>query len=142
MSIIFKGRMPLPPGINQSYKIVRVLNKKHELVQTIGPTPELEQFKLSASWMLLDAQNFQDRAAIQRVKALKAKTPLAVLLWFYFPTPWLRDVDGGIKAAMDATFKHIGLNDNMVVRVAAEKRVDRKDPRCEIEVSILEQEVA
>lgn len=140
MSIIFKGCMPLPPGINQSYKIVTLRSRKG-LVHTLGPTEALEQFKYGAN-IMLRLQGTQDKGAIEQIQLATRKTPLAVLLRFYFPTLWLRDVDGGIKAAMDATFAYIGLNDNMVVRVAAEKHVDRKKPRCEIEVSIVSKEVA
>lgn len=137
LDIIFSGVMPLPPGINQSYKVVCVRTRRG-IVHRIGPTPELEQFKLDAAKSL--HKSYQDNYAllsnICNLQAMRKKTPLTVVLTFYFPTMWKRDVDGGIKAAMDAAFEKIGLNDNLVVEVVTKKRVDASNPRCEIVVML------
>jgi len=143
LGIIFSGVMPLPPGINQSYKVVCVPVGLRRMVHRIGPTPELEQFKRDAASML--NRSYLDQTSIeliQFVQSARKKVPLAVTLIFYFQTLWKRDVDGGIKAAMDAAFDHIGLNDNLVVEVNTKKRVDAKNPRCEIVVMVADEVTA
>jgi len=139
LGIIFSGVMPLPPGINQSYKVVCVPVRRR-IVHRIGPTPELEQFKQEAAYTL--KKSYLDKATLQIVQTARKKTPLVVTLTFFFSTLWKRDVDGGIKAAMDAAFKHIGLNDNLVVEVNTKKRVDADNPRCEIVVMLVSEAVA
>lgn len=137
--IILNAVMPLPPSVNKSYKVVcvRILRR---LVHRIGPTPELEQFKQLAALML--NKSSLDKTALWLVQSAKKKVPLVVNLTFYFPTMWKRDVDSGIKSAMDAAFNYLKLNDNLVVEVNAKKRVDAKNPRCEIVVMFASEETA
>jgi Holliday junction resolvase RusA-like endonuclease len=44
------------------------------------------------------------------------------------------DVDAGEKAAIDAVFHYLTLNDNLVVDKHTTKEVDREDPRVEVEL--------
>lgn len=132
--------LPLPPGVNASYKTVnfKVQNgdKKGTWVRRPGATPALEQFKEDAILSFYTDKHLWNWDAISRIKDSKKKVPLAATIRFYFKTLWLHDVDGCIKAAMDAVFKYIGLNDNTVVRLKIEKLADRENPRCEISLSV------
>ena len=132
--------LPLPPGVNASYKTVnfKVQNgdKKGNWVRRPGATPELEQFKENAILSLYMDKHLWNWDAISKVKESKKKIPLIVDIDFYFKTLWLRDIDGCIKAAMDAVFKYIGLNDNTVVDLHARKFVDKENPRCEISLYV------
>jgi Holliday junction resolvase RusA-like endonuclease len=130
--------MSLPPGINNSYKIVKILNSEDGVSSMrLGATPELEEFKESAGWELKVAP-VCDWLVIEAIKLnKKSKTPLAVRLKFYFPTLWKRDIDGGEKHVIDAAFRHLGLNDTLVLDLHVTKEADREDPRCEIEICCL-----
>jgi crossover junction endodeoxyribonuclease RusA len=89
--------------------------------------------------------------AIQRLResgALRAETErafraafLGAYLTFYFETPHRRDLDGGLKIALDAVCKALGLDDRYVVDVHLTKRIDPLRPRLEFELeTILEWE--
>lgn len=133
--------LPLPPGVNASYKTVnfKVQNgdKKGNWVRRPGATPELKQFKEDALNILTYSKDTKGNWPIaSAICASKKKIPLTVAIDFYFKTPWLRDVDGCIKAAMDAAFKYLELNDNAVVDLHVRKFVDKENPRCEISLSV------
>ena len=133
----FRGWVPLPPSVNMAYKVITVMVKlltggrvkRHSL----GPTPELEQFKRDAACTL--KQSYVDWRMVEQIReATRAKVPVEVFLWVYFETPWKRDLDGVLKFAIDAVFSYLGLNDNLVVHVESFKLVDRTCPRVELEV--------
>lgn len=134
----FVARMPLPPGVNASYKIVKLFNSENGISSMrLGPTPELEEFKESSGWELKVAPTC-DWLVVEAIKtSKKVKVPLAVKVRFYFPTLWRCDVDGGEKHAIDAAFRHLGLNDNLILDLHVTKDADREDPRCEIEICCL-----
>lgn len=130
----FIGSMWLPPSVNGSYQIIKASNGH----ATIGATPELEQFKEAAALTLTRATC--DQAALQTILAAKAKhkhIPLAVHLDAYFSTMWKRDLDGVFKAAIDAAFTSLGLNDNLMVRFSSDKLVDASNPRVEIFIALI-----
>ena len=129
----FSGKMPLPPSVDNAYKIITIRTKNGP-VTTLGATPALEQFKIGAAWMLTQA--YADWSVIDAIKSSKNrfKVPLAVSMHVYFSTEWKRDLDGVFKFAIDAAFNKMGLNDNLVVSIEAKKLVDASDPRVEIEV--------
>lgn len=142
----FTATLPLPPSVNESYKIVRVPRKQSsnrltprifaegEYAQRLGATAKLEAFKSEAAYLLRNAKvNHTILETLQLSK--RKKTPLSVHIQFYFPTLWKKDVDGGIKPVQDACFKYLGLNDTLATCVSACKFVDRENPRCEIEIS-------
>jgi Holliday junction resolvase RusA-like endonuclease len=134
--------LPLPPGVNASYKTVnfKVQNgdKKGTWVRRPGATPALEQFKKDAENILVYSSSdvTADLDVVEKIKASKKKIPLELFIKFYFKTLWLHDVDGCVKAAMDAVFKYLGLNDNTVVTLFVDKFADRDNPRCEISLSV------
>jgi Holliday junction resolvase RusA-like endonuclease len=131
----FTGVMPLPPSINGSYK-PRSGRKDDE--SAIAGTPELSQFKQNAALMLSNQDTTTtDWTILNKLREANAKrcqSPLAVTLKFYFPTEWKRDLDGPIKAAIDAAFLRLGLDDRLVIDIQAKKLVDPVEPRTEIEV--------
>ncbi len=133
LSPFFRGKMPLPPSVDNAYKIITIRTKNGPIT-TLGATPALEQFKIGAAWMLTQA--YADWSVIDAIKSSKNrfKVPLAVSMHVYFSTEWKRDLDGVFKFAIDAAFNKMGLNDNLVVSIEAEKLVDASDPRVEIEV--------
>lgn len=122
--------LPLPPSVNHQYVSVgrrRVLSR--------------------------EAQAFYREVAkaVQRLRehgALREETErafrvafLGVYLTFYFETPHRRDLDGGLKIALDAVCKALGLDDRYVVDAHLTKRIDPLHPRLELELeAILEWE--
>lgn len=130
----FSGRMALPPSVNHSYKpIVR-----RGVPATVGD-PDLHAFKEHAAWEL--KLSSVDWHVVNAIKAsdkasgkAKRHVPLVVRVKFYFETMWRRDLDGGVKAAVDAVFSYLGLNDNLIVHMCLSKEENRVDPHVEVEV--------
>jgi Holliday junction resolvase RusA-like endonuclease len=136
---IFQATLPLPPGLNASYKIVNFKTQDDRWIRRPGATPELEAFKYEAHLKLNMQRGEQDWNIINALGAQKKHIPLAISIDFYYPTMWKHDIDSGEKAVIDAIFTHIGLNDNLITDKHTRKRADRDNPRCEIAIS-LEQE--
>lgn len=137
--LILSGTLPLPPGINQSYKVVKVKVRvdkpypHYEYRYRIGPTEELEQFKVDAQVALRTTPWYRYASFLQALQELgRKKVALRVEIVFYYPTLWLHDIDGGVKHVIDAVFDHHKVNDNMITRLTVEKTTDRANPRCEI----------
>lgn len=128
--MIVSAILPLPPGINASYKSGK---------GRFYGSPELAYFKAEA-YAVLRQQAIVDWMAISVIQKSKKKTPLTISINFYFPTLWKRDIDGGEKAVIDAAFDYIGLNDNLIVDKHTRKFVDRENPRCEIALGLFESE--
>jgi Holliday junction resolvase RusA-like endonuclease len=124
----FNGTMPIPPSVNMAYTIIQTKDGIR-----VGPTPALKRFKDDAILML--SQAYHDWSMINAIREAKRKVPLHVVLRVYFPTEWKRDLDGIIKYAVDAAFDRIQLNDNLIIKLEAEKHVDPVQPRIEIEIS-------
>src|SRR6266487_858768 len=128
---IFSVELPLPPvGINHSYQPVY-----RGRGISLALTEEAVQYKADAALLLTRGEH--DFAMINAIRNAKIKVPLSVELTFYFSSMWKRDLDGGIKIALDAVFRHLDLNDNQVTRLVALKEVDEKNPRLEIIVRCL-----
>jgi crossover junction endodeoxyribonuclease RusA len=67
------------------------------------------------------------------IAALRGQ-PLACDLTFFFETPFRRDLDGGLKIALDAVCSHLGLDDRYIVTLTLAKRLDPLHPRLEFEM--------
>jgi Holliday junction resolvase RusA-like endonuclease len=126
--MVVSATLPLPPGINASYKSGR---------GRFYGSDELHCFKEEAYYALKQRGTF-DWILIHEMLYGKKKIPLSATINFYYPTLWKRDIDGGEKATIDAVFSYIGLNDNLIVEKWTRKLVDRDNPRCEITVAISE----
>jgi len=135
MQPFFRGVMPLPPSINEAYKVIRFTTSDGRQVHRIGPTAELEKFKENASLLLpASSRSYINWSVLHALRATRRKTPLGVRIEAYFLSEWKRDLDGVIKHAIDACFEFLRLNDNQVVKLEAEKYLDAEEPRIEIEV--------
>jgi Holliday junction resolvase RusA-like endonuclease len=135
--IFFSGRLPVPPSINRSYK--SFLNPKTGKSAFAG-TGTARAFKKAAAKQLANA--VVDRSVVDAIRAAKQKKqqiPLEVTIHFYFEHRWTRDIDSGLKVAIDAVFKHLKMNDNLIVDLHIKKRMDKTDPRVHIEISIAEE---
>lgn len=128
--MIVAATLPLPPGINASYKTGRG--------KFYGST-ELKAFKQEAHAQLYLQKGMFDWMTIYDIQKAKEKTPLSISIDFYHPTLWKRDIDGGEKAVIDALFEYIGLNDNLIVDKHTRKLVDRTGPRCEVSLGLFQE---
>ncbi len=125
------ARLELPPGINQSYKIVK--NQKLGYAM-LAHSPEGKQFLHDAALLLSQAR--RNDVLIEAIRNSKEHVPLSVELKFFFLTWWRRDVDGGIKIALDAVFNYLRLDDRLVTDLHARKLVDAEFPRLEVSVAV------
>lgn len=133
----FRGSLPLPPSVNEAYKVVRLTTQGRQ-IHRIGPSQALEQFKRDAGLLLPGGPRTSvNWDVLSALRVSPRKTPLSVCIRAYFASAWRRDLDGIIKHSLDATFEFLCLNDNQVVRLVAEKLVDAQEPRVEIEVAVL-----
>lgn len=130
----FVATMPLPPSVNGSFDIRQMKTKQGKHAHALMATKALKEFKEEAHYQLMNIKRNDD--VIEAIKASKDKIPLVWHLDFYFNTLWKRDASGAIKAAEDAAFDEMGINDNRVVRFSGEKFADRDNPRCEISISV------
>jgi len=139
----FKATLPfLPPGINHSYRIIRI-GRSH----TLAASTDLKDFKDQSTKFLLLHQYSTDWAVVQAISASKQKIPLSAQLCFYFPTLWKRDLDGGEKHLVDVVFeffKSCGhkINDTCIVDKHSHKFADRANPRCEISLRVYEGDIS
>jgi crossover junction endodeoxyribonuclease RusA len=122
MSALARLTLPLPPGVNNQYVTVngrRVLSR--------------------------DARGWkrQAQAAMSRVElppdfaATLQNGYLAIFIDFYFETPLRRDLDGGLKIALDTICAALGIDDRRVVDIHLVKRIDPLHPRIEVELEAL-----
>ncbi len=115
--------LPLPPSINNQYVTAgrrRVLSK------------EAKAFHRDAGAVLRSM--LQDGSISEEWLTSIREQPLACDLVFYFETPFKRDLDGGLKIALDAVCEILGLDDRYVVSLTLEKRIDPLHPRLELEL--------
>jgi crossover junction endodeoxyribonuclease RusA len=122
MSALARLTLPLPPGVNNQYVTVngrRVLSRA------------------ARDWKR------QAQAAMSRVELPPAFAAtlqngyLAVFIDFYFETPLRRDLDGGLKIALDTICAALGIDDRRVVDIHLVKRIDPLHPRIEVELEAL-----
>lgn len=114
--------LPLPPGVNNQYVTVgkrRVLSK------------DARAFKRSVSAV---TRSLHMRPDITDLLPALHEQPFACDLVFYFETPFKRDLDGGLKIALDAVCDGLGLDDRYIVSLTLEKRIDPLNPRLELEI--------
>jgi crossover junction endodeoxyribonuclease RusA len=65
------------------------------------------------------------------------KELLGFYFTFYFETPMRRDLDGGLKIALDAICEPLGIDDRAVVDLHLIKQIDPLKPRLEVEVEAI-----
>lgn len=116
-------RLPLPPGVNNQYVTVG----KRRVLST-----NAKQFRRAVATTLQPMLR-DGRIAPEWLDTLKEQ-PLVVDLAFYFESPYKRDLDGGLKIALDALCDTLGLDDRYIVSLTLEKRIDPLHPRLELEL--------
>jgi crossover junction endodeoxyribonuclease RusA len=119
--------LPIPPGINEQYATVN----GHRVTTAVA-----RRFKQEVKRMLakMESEGTLNEELRQRLR----QGYLALLLAFYFETPLKRDLDGGLKIALDALCEGLGLNDNRVVSIHLLKYIDPLHPHLEMELEALE----
>ena len=135
----FKALIPLSPTVNGSYQRVTYETKDDDVVNTIGATKELRQFKRDATKALNSQRKQQNWIIINDIiikKSKRKQVPIEVEITFYLESLWKSDIDGRIKASLDAACKSIGINDNLVVGLYVKKKLDKDNPRCEISIAL------
>ena len=122
MASFLRFELPLPPGINNQYATV---NGRRVL------SAEARRWRGAAEQHIgaLDIE-----AAF--VAALR-EGYLAVFLDFYFATPLKRDLDGGLKIALDSICAALGVDDRRVVDIHLVKRIDPLHPHIAVELEAL-----
>lgn len=118
--------LPLPPSINNQYATVgrrRVLSKS------------AVAFHREADKAIVRARQ-SGALPSERERGL-AQRLLGVYLTFYFETPYRRDLDGGLKIALDALAGALGFDDRAVVDLHLTKRIDPLRPRLEVEIETI-----
>lgn len=124
--ITLRLTLPLPPSVNAQYVTVgrkRVLSK-------VART-----FKKDASKAIMLLQQ-QSKITPVEEKAF-ANNLLGVYMTFYFETPMRRDLDGGLKIALDTIATSLGFDDRNVVDLHLTKQIDPLHPRLEIEIETI-----
>ncbi|MEZ4522501.1 MAG: RusA family crossover junction endodeoxyribonuclease [Thermomicrobiales bacterium] len=119
--------LPLPPSVNNQYVTVgkrRVLSR------------EARRFRRSVANLVRDG--FTNGLVNQPWIESARGEPLACDLTFFFTTPYRRDLDGGLKIALDALFDALDLDDRYVVSITLTKQIDPLNPRAEIELASIE----
>jgi crossover junction endodeoxyribonuclease RusA len=119
-------RLPMPPSVNNQYLTVgrrRVLSA------------EAKAFNKDVKKVIDNAR--VDRTITAAHEEALAAGFLGVYLTFFFETPKRRDLDGGLKIALDAICEALGLDDRMVVDLHLTKRIDPLRPRLEVELEAI-----
>jgi len=118
--------LPLPPSINSQYVTVgrrRVLSK------------EAKSFKTDVR-KLINRLRTSGKIPVQTEAGLQGSL-LGVYLTFHFETPYRRDLDGGLKIALDSLGEALGFDDRMVVDLHLIKQMDTLNPRLEVEIETI-----
>jgi crossover junction endodeoxyribonuclease RusA len=124
--VTVKLTLPLPPGVNNQYVTAgkrRVLSKP------------ARAFKDEVTKLLLDHRE-RNRITTAQERAI-ASAWIGIYLTFYFETPLKRDLDGGLKIALDAIATGLGFDDRRVVDIHLTKRIDPLRPRLEVELETI-----
>lgn len=118
--------LPLPPSINSQYVTVgrrRVLSKE---AKTYKSDVRKHIDRLRTSGQISVTLEHELRSAL-----------LGVYITFHFETPFRRDLDGGLKIALDSVAEALGIDDRMVVDLHLVKQMDSLNPRMEMEIETI-----
>ena len=118
--------LPLPPSVNNQYVTVgrrRVLSKG------------AQTFKRDVAKLVAGLRERGELAATQ--ERAFAEELLGVYFTFYFTTPMRRDLDGGLKIALDALATALGFDDRAVVDLHLTKQIDPLRPRLDVELETI-----
>jgi crossover junction endodeoxyribonuclease RusA len=119
--------LPLPPSINNQYVTAgrrRVLSK------------DARAFKKDVR-KLIEAARLKGTIQVSDEQVIR-ESLLGIYLTFHFETPFRRDLDGGLKIALDAVCEALDVDDRMVVDLHLTKQIDPRSPRLELELEVIE----
>ncbi|MFL5759051.1 MAG: RusA family crossover junction endodeoxyribonuclease [Thermomicrobiales bacterium] len=125
-SLNLRLTLPLPPGVNNQYVTVgrrRVLSKP------------AQAFNKDVAKIVERART--DGVIVPAMEAALKDALIGVYLTFYFETPNRRDLDGGLKIALDALCRALGIDDRAVVDLHLTKRIDPLHPHLDIELETI-----
>src|SRR3954463_2875549 len=125
-SITLRLTLPLPPGVNNQYVSVgkrRVLSKP------------AQAFNKDVAKIVEQARSKGD--IDPAMEAALKDALIGVYLTFYFETPNRRDLDGGLKIALDALCRALGIDDRAVVDLHLTKRIDPLHPHLDLELETI-----
>ena len=118
--------LPLPPSVNNQYLTVgrrRVLSKPARTFNR--DVAKVVERARRAGMVTADTEAALNDAL------------LGVYLTFYFKTPMRRDLDGGLKIALDALGRALGVDDRAVVNLHLTKRIDPLRPRLDVQLETI-----
>jgi len=118
--------LPLPPGVNNQYVTV---GKRRALSKAA------RAFKGDVT-TYLNARREKGELT-PAVERAFGDSLIGVYLTFYFETPMRRDLDGGLKIALDALATGLGFDDRAVVDLHLVKQIDPLHPRLEVELETI-----
>jgi crossover junction endodeoxyribonuclease RusA len=124
--VLISLSLPLPPGVNNQYVTAgkrRVLSKaarsfKQDVTKYLNARREKGDLTLAVE------REFE-------------RSLIGIYLTFYFETPMRRDLDGGLKIALDALAAGLGFDDRAVVDLHLVKQIDPLHPRLEVEIETI-----
>ena len=118
--------LPLPPGVNNQYVTVgrrRVLSRPAQAFnREVARTVERAR---------------RDGTLSPTAEASLRDSLVGLCLIFFFETPMRRDLDGGLKIALDALGRALGFDDRAVVDLHLTKRIDPLRPRLDVELETI-----
>jgi crossover junction endodeoxyribonuclease RusA len=119
--------LPMPPSINEQYVVV---GKRKRVLTKVASTWKKDATKAISL--------LRDRSTISPVEEQAlASSLLGVYMTFYFETPMRRDLDGGLKIALDTLATNLGFDDRAVVDLHLTKQIDPLHPRLEVEIETI-----
>ncbi len=118
--------LPLPPSVNNQY--VTIGNRR-------ALSKPARAFRKDVG-VIIEQMRVKDRMDKATEKALQTSL-LGIYLTFYFTSPMRRDLDGGLKIALDAIGDSIGFDDRRVVDLHLTKQIDPLHPRLEVEIETI-----
>jgi crossover junction endodeoxyribonuclease RusA len=124
--VSFRLTLPLPPGVNNQYVTVgrkRVLSKP------------AQAFNKNVAKLVEQAR--RDGVLSSVMEAAFKDALLGVYLTFYFETPNRRDLDGGLKIALDALCRALDIDDRAVVDLHLTKQIDPLHPHLDVEMETI-----
>ena len=126
MPVSFRLTLPLAPGVNSQY----VQAGKRRVL-----TAPARTFKRDVK-KLVERARLDGALTLEMENELKGSL-LGVYLTFFFETPHRRDLDGGLKIALDALCEALALDDRMVVDLHLTKQIDPLHPHLDVEIETI-----
>jgi crossover junction endodeoxyribonuclease RusA len=124
--VVLRLSLPLPPGVNNQYVTVG----RHRILSKAARTFRRDVVKLVERARTGGSVSPATESAIRNGL-------LGIYLDFYFETPMRRDLDGGLKIALDALAEALGFDDRAIVDLHLTKRLDPLHPRLELEIETI-----